>query len=169
MAEQALKAGLVSYEVSPALDSYIHDSGESRKSELSRGRSTNPVPREDATLSWQNINVSVMEGKGRSVWQRIVCKSTPAPNGNIKHILNDVNGTVKPGSLLAIMGASGAGKSTLMNVLAHRNIADMQVSGTVMVNERKVGLDINTISAYVQQEDLFIGKLTVREHLVQHR
>ncbi|XP_048579141.1 protein white-like [Nematostella vectensis] len=64
------------------------------------------------------------------------------------------------------MGASGAGKSTLMNVLAHRNIADMQVSGTVMVNERKVGLDINTISAYVQQEDLFIGKLTVREHLV---
>jgi len=52
-----------------------------------------------------------------------------------------------------------------MNVLAHRNIGSVQVMGTVMVNNTPVGININSISAYVQQEDLFIGTLTVREHL----
>lgn len=60
---------------------------------------------------------------------------------------------------------SGAGKSTLMNVLAHRNIGQIQVAGTVAVNGHAMGIDINSLSAYVQQEDLFIGSLTVREHL----
>ena len=60
---------------------------------------------------------------------------------------------------------SGAGKSTLMNVLAHRNIAQVQVTGTVEVNGHPIGIDINALSAYIQQEDLFIGSLTVREHL----
>ena len=60
---------------------------------------------------------------------------------------------------------SGAGKSTLMNVLAYRNIASVRVAGTVTVNGHAIGLGINSMSAYVQQEDLFIGTLTVREHL----
>ena len=60
---------------------------------------------------------------------------------------------------------SGAGKSTLMNVLAHRNIGQMEVRGTVEVNDRPIGAEINTKSAYIQQEDIFIGSLTVREHL----
>ena len=52
-----------------------------------------------------------------------------------------------------------------MNVLAHRNIGQIQVTGTVQVNGHPTGLDINALSAYIQQEDLFIGTLTVREHL----
>ena len=52
-----------------------------------------------------------------------------------------------------------------MNVLAHRNIAQIEVRGTVAVNGHPTGLNINTMSAYIQQEDLFIGSLTVREHL----
>lgn len=52
-----------------------------------------------------------------------------------------------------------------MNVLAHRNIAQVQVMGTVEVNGQPTGIDINALSAYIQQEDLFIGSLTVREHL----
>ena len=52
-----------------------------------------------------------------------------------------------------------------MNVLAHRNIAQVQVTGTVEVNGHPIGIDINALSAYIQQEDLFIGSLTVREHL----
>jgi len=60
---------------------------------------------------------------------------------------------------------SGAGKTTLMNVLAHRNISKLDVTGTVEVNGHPIGTGITAISAYIQQEDLFVGSLTVREHL----
>ena len=53
-----------------------------------------------------------------------------------------------------------------MNVLAHQNLSTLDVSGAIKVNGREIGKQIKTISAYVQQEDLFIGTLTVREHLV---
>ncbi|PQE32933.1 abc transporter cdr4 protein [Rutstroemia sp. NJR-2017a WRK4] len=39
---------------------------------------------------------------------------------NSKIILEDIEGWVKPGSLVALMGASGAGKTSLLNVLANR-------------------------------------------------
>ena len=52
-----------------------------------------------------------------------------------------------------------------MNVLAHRNISQMDVRGTVEVNDRPIGTEITSISAYIQQEDLFVGSLTVKEHL----
>lgn len=52
-----------------------------------------------------------------------------------------------------------------MNVLAHRNICQMEVRGTVEINNRPIGPEISSMSAYIQQEDLFVGTLTVREHL----
>jgi ABC-type multidrug transport system ATPase subunit len=76
-----------------------------------------------------------------------------------------VSGNVKPGQLIAIMGASGAGKSTLLNVLARQNTNRLIVSGDVLVNGKDIGNRIKDISAYVQQEDIFIGTLTVKEHL----
>ncbi len=64
------------------------------------------------------------------------------------------------------LSCSGAGKTTLMNVLANQNIGSLNRSGSIKVNGQEIGKKIKTISAYVQQEDLFIGTLTVREHLV---
>lgn len=64
------------------------------------------------------------------------------------------------------MGSSGSGKSTLLNVLTHRTAGDLKVSGHVSVNGKPVsGAEIAKMSAYVQQDDLFFGALTVREHL----
>lgn len=65
------------------------------------------------------------------------------------------------------MGSSGAGKTTLLNTLTFRNSSNVIVSGQRAAN----GIPINSstlasLSAYVQQDDLFIGTLTVREHLI---
>ena len=64
-----------------------------------------------------------------------------------------------------VCSSSGAGKSTLLNVLARQNTHRLVVSGDVRVNGKDIGNSIKDISAYVQQEDIFIGTLTVKEHL----
>jgi len=53
----------------------------------------------------------------------------------------------------------------MMNVLAHIDISQMDVKGTVEVNDRPIGRKINATSAYIEKEDLFVGSLTVKEHL----
>ena len=74
---------------------------------------------------------------------------------------------VRPGEFLAIMGASGAGKSTLLNTLLFRNLSGLKVSGLRLANNKVVTpTSLTAVSAYVQQDDLFIGSLTVRESLV---
>ena len=85
------------------------------------------------------------------------------------------------------MGASGAGKTTLLNVLNFRNTSSLKISGNMQdctknadwtlifskivgqrcLNGVPVGPDaLTSLSAYIQQDDLFFGTLTVREHLV---
>jgi len=62
---------------------------------------------------------------------------------------------------------SGTGKTTLLNLLSQRNTSQLLVAGEVRVNGAQVR-DLNAIDAlsgYVQQKDIFIGTLTVAEHL----
>ncbi|KAJ1367195.1 ABC-2 type transporter [Parelaphostrongylus tenuis] len=82
-------------------------------------------------------------------------------------ILKNVYGTAGPGQLVAIMGASGCGKSSMLNVLAHRNLDKLEIHGSIKVNQHPVSKEVmRSICAYVQQDDCFIGSLTVREHLM---
>ncbi|XP_045170126.2 protein white-like isoform X2 [Mercenaria mercenaria] len=114
---------------------------------------------ETVTLSWENVNVYV---KGKS---RVCCRG-PDPKVVPKHVLRNVYGHVKPGTLLAIIGASGSGKTTLLNTLTSRiNPETLTSSGDIKVNGIDVGTGIRNISAYVQQDDLFIATMTVKEHL----
>lgn len=74
-----------------------------------------------------------------------------------------------PGELLAVMGSSGAGKTTLLNALAFRSPQGIQVSpsGMRLLNGQPVDAkEMQARCAYVQQDDLFIGSLTAREHLI---
>lgn len=64
------------------------------------------------------------------------------------------------------MGASGAGKTTLLNVLNFRNKGALKIEGDVKLNGKTANWDLITrYSGYVQQDDLFIGTMTVKEHL----
>lgn len=86
-----------------------------------------------------------------------------------KHLLKNVSGIAYPGELLAVMGSSGAGKTTLLNVLAFRSPAGVQVSQAAVrsLNGTPVNAkQLRSRCAYIQQDDLFIGSLTAREHLV---
>ncbi|XP_046463103.1 protein white-like isoform X2 [Daphnia pulex] len=83
-----------------------------------------------------------------------------------KKILKSVTGCLKPGEFLAIMGASGAGKTTLLNCLTFRNARKLKINGERYLNGAEVNTDILArISGFVQQDDLFIPTLTVKEHL----
>lgn len=65
------------------------------------------------------------------------------------------------------MGSSGAGKTTLLNALTFRSGGGITVSGTMAANGRRVTSRVLTSrTAYVQQDDLFVGTLTVEEHLL---
>ncbi|KAK6052836.1 ABC transporter, ATP-binding protein [Cooperia oncophora] len=63
------------------------------------------------------------------------------------------------------MGASGAGKTTLLNTFLHRNLRGLNVEGRVEINGNVIGREITAISGYAQQEEMFVGTLTVREYL----
>jgi len=82
-------------------------------------------------------------------------------------ILDDLSGTVKPGEFLAILGASGAGKTTLLNFLSGKDPSkNLKKTGDVLVNgENRNDIDFNKYIGYVQQDDVLIQSMTVREWL----
>ncbi|XP_070185188.1 protein white-like isoform X2 [Littorina saxatilis] len=117
-------------------------------------------------LSWHDVNVFVERKKTKKDNEQLAIPMDGVRGmEGFKHVIRNVSGVVQPGTLLAIMGASGAGKSTLMNVLANRNLKDYSIEGHIKVNGLSVSNGIRNISAYVQQDDLFFGTLTVRETL----
>ncbi|KAJ1864810.1 (ABC) transporter [Coemansia sp. RSA 989] len=85
-------------------------------------------------------------------------------------VLKGVSGIVRPGELLAILGASGAGKSTLLDILSRREKCG-KVSGKVLINDRDLISDVTTeefhrMSGYVDQQDLHVATATVYESVM---
>ncbi|XP_050100440.1 protein scarlet-like [Anopheles aquasalis] len=105
---------------------------------------SNPV-----TLFWQNLTVTPH--------QKAQCRPQP--------VLNDISGTLQPGTLVALMGPSGAGKTTLMSTLAYRKCDKMTITGEVRVNGCPLGPYMYNISGYIYQDELLPESITVREHL----
>ncbi|XP_055342361.1 protein white-like [Paramacrobiotus metropolitanus] len=118
---------------------------------------------DNLTLSWTDLNVFIPAAKKLCAFGR---NSERPPS---KHILHDLSGLVRSGQCVALMGASGAGKTTLLNALNGRSRGKIQVEGSIAVNGKKIGSSgITAISGYVQQVDLFVPTITVREHLHFH-
>uniref|UniRef100_A0A9J7ZR47 ABC transporter domain-containing protein n=2 Tax=Cyprinus carpio TaxID=7962 RepID=A0A9J7ZR47_CYPCA len=74
------------------------------------------------------------------------------------------SGIMNPG-MNAIMGPTGSGKTSLLDVIAGRKDPKGLKSGQVLVDNTTVTSDLRLCSAYVVQNDVLMGTLTVRENL----
>eukprot|EP00128_Syssomonas_multiformis_P017443 Colp12_sorted_trinity150504_noHs@12633 len=81
-----------------------------------------------------------------------------------KYLLTDVTGALKPGTMTALMGPSGAGKSTLLDVIAGRKNVGV-IEGNLLFNGRPRPRGFKRMCGYVEQRDILISTLTVRELL----
>ncbi|KAL6199709.1 hypothetical protein ACLB2K_029492 [Fragaria x ananassa] len=79
-----------------------------------------------------------------------------------RRLLDGLTGFAEPGRIMAIMGPSGSGKSTLLDALAGRLSRNVVMTGNVHLNGKKRRLDYG-VAAYVTQENVLLGTLTVRE------
>lgn len=90
----------------------------------------------------------------------------PALAEGHRRILNGVSGSVKRGEMVAILGASGAGKTTLLNALSARLEKNGTLHGTVHYKGKpRDPATWKRVVGYVEQDDLLIPCLTVRETL----
>ncbi|XP_077978140.1 protein white-like [Glandiceps talaboti] len=123
--------------------------------------STEIPENEQIMLTWTNVTVTT----------EVTHTDQESRDGMIemkemKTILNKVTGLAEPGHFLAIMGSSGAGKTTLLNVLTGRSSPKLKIDGLILANGKPVTDGFKKISAFVQQHDMFLGTMTVREHLM---
>ena len=83
--------------------------------------------------------------------------------GNSRQIIKGISGNIPAGSLVAIMGSSGAGKSTMMNVLAGRNLGNLEIEGKITVNDEDIGARITNLSG-VTQIEIFLNFQYIKFH-----
>ena len=87
-----------------------------------------------------------------------------------KQVLHSVSGVFRPSRLTAILGPSGAGKSVLLNCLSGQTVSmpTASITGKIYVNRELIEEPqfLQEIAGYVQQEDVIMGSMTVREALL---
>ncbi|WJX84448.1 transcription factor [Trifolium repens] len=82
------------------------------------------------------------------------------------NILKDVSGIIKPSRMTLLLGPPSSGKTTLLLALAGKLDPTLKFSGKVTYNGHEMNEFVpQRTSAYVDQYDLHIGEMTVRETL----
>ncbi|CAN9268425.1 unnamed protein product [Alternaria sp. RS040] len=112
---------------------------------VATGRSTPGIESGKDVFSWKHLNYDI------------------DIKGTTRRLLYDVEGFVEPGTLTALMGASGAGKTTLLNVLAQRVGGVGLVTGDPTINGVALDASFQQRTGYVQQQDIHMAEMTVRE------
>lgn len=136
------------------------------------GSPDNNDNREGFTMRWSRIRKTVEVKEAQVGLIRGSISSTKFDSAEMKKggvekvILNDVSGAAYPGEVLALMGPSGSGKTSLLNSLSGRSAFD---SGVITINGKAMtGQSMKRLMskiAYVKQNDIFFGHLTVRDQL----
>lgn len=99
-------------------------------------------------VSWENLRFEVPD---------------PDDKNATKVILDNLNGHVLPGELVAVIGPSGSGKSSFLNCIAGRNVNG--VTGDLLFNGVPRPSNFARFTGYVVQDDLYLASLTVKETL----
>ena len=95
-------------------------------------------------------------------WANLCCDLEDKGNkGKGRKLLSNAVGVARPGRLTAVMGPSGSGKTTLLAALAGRMPKSKKIKLRGVVSCGSSGV------AYVPQDDIFFGMMTVRETLLQ--
>ncbi|KAJ1376743.1 P-loop containing nucleoside triphosphate hydrolase, partial [Sesbania bispinosa] len=82
------------------------------------------------------------------------------------NILRDVSGIIKPARMTLLLGPPSSGKTTLLLALAGKLDPKLKFSGKVTYNGHEMNEFVpQRTAAYVDQNDLHIGEMTVRETL----
>lgn len=110
----------------------------------------------------QKVRTEIVgEVSARLAWKDLTVMVSLS-NGEVQNVLEGLTGYAEPGTFTALMGPSGSGKSTLLDALSSRLAANAFLSGSILLNGRKIKLSFGA-AAYVTQDDNLIGTLTVRE------
>ncbi|XP_071733951.1 pleiotropic drug resistance protein 1-like [Rutidosis leptorrhynchoides] len=81
-------------------------------------------------------------------------------------ILDDVSGVIKPKRMTLLLGPPSSGKTTLLLALAGSLAKELTSSGKVTYNGHELHEFVpERTSAYISQNDVHIGEMTVRETL----
>lgn len=106
-----------------------------------------------------NFTVNTLESILGSIGLALTKKS-------VLKILHDVNGVIKPSRMTLLLGPPSSGKTTLLLALAGKLDSDLKVSGKVTYNGHEMNEFVpQRTSAYISQNDLHHGEMTVRETL----
>lgn len=111
------------------------------------------LPRMNLTLSFNDLTYTLPASKGQESAEAV-------------HLLHRVSGIVRPGQILAILGASGAGKTLLLNILSGVVKRDSpNLSGSVLLNgeaPEKIQ-HLSRLVSHVSAVEHLTPTLTVRE------
>ncbi|CAA0838334.1 ABC transporter G family member 40, partial [Striga hermonthica] len=112
-----------------------------------------------ALPTFVNFNINLVEGILNSLH---ILPSRKKPFT----ILKDVSGIIKPCRMTLLLGPPSSGKSTLLLALAGKLDPTLKSSGRVTYNGHKMNEFVpQRTAAYISQNDLHIGEMTVRETL----
>uniref|UniRef100_A0A336KXP5 CSON001284 protein n=1 Tax=Culicoides sonorensis TaxID=179676 RepID=A0A336KXP5_CULSO len=111
-------------------------------------------------LEWKNLSYTpkrkVFKGSKFNVFKG-------AQEESVK-VLDNVNGSIESGNLVAVLGGSGSGKTSLLAAISQR--IRRNLTGDILINNQMLSSrEMRNISGYVPQSDVSIPTLTPYEHL----
>ncbi|XXG83568.1 hypothetical protein AAC387_Pa10g1295 [Persea americana] len=110
----------------------------------------------DQCGEWQFPNSAYL------VWEDLTVVLPNYGKGPTKRLIQGLSGYCETGRIMVTMGPSGSGKSTLLDSLAGRLAGNVIMTGNILLNGKKRRLDYGVV-AYVTQENVLLGTLTVRK------